>query len=388
MQPPPARDPDQAVARLPVDALLSTDQEVLTEWCLSQLGWPPHGADLVQLGQLHHHLNGPTRLTIHVPLLTNSDQFAAHDELMRKFGGIGYNNCGRHRVAELGFDLHNVQDDPNALQNAMRELLQAVSDTAAEQANAARSSINARRQDASKTVKHLVAQRVAIETALAHAKTELGIPLDPSLEASLVPLQPVGLDLGKAMARAGSGEPELKLDAHVRDQILSTIRAFALAVERLPTTAQRLVELDEEALRDVLLFVINSNWRVATGEAFSGRGKTDIQLQFNGKVAFTAELKLYSGPVAIGKAIEQLCSYMVWRDTHAALIIFIKGRKDIAGTISRIRTAVLHHTRFLRIEGDGAADTFVLATADGDRTITLDLIAVPLSTHAITSHSP
>lgn len=189
------------------------------------------------------------------------------------------------------------------------------------------------------------------------------------------------MDLEAALARASHGVPERTLDESIRNDILQTLINFSEALQRLPVTAARLADLDEEAIRDVLLFLINSRWKAATGEAFSGEGKTDIQLQFQGRVAFTAELKIYGGPSAVTKAVDQLTSYLVWRDTHAALVVIIRDRKDVSAARDSITAAVVAHDRYLTGPSVVNGRTqFSLSTCDACRTVTLDLITIPLVT--------
>jgi len=50
------------------------------------------------------------------------------------------------------------------------------------------------------------------------------------------------------------------------------------------------------------------------------------------RAAFVAECKMWTGPKEVGKAIEQLESYLTWRDCKTALIYFVK-RKDFFKTL-------------------------------------------------------
>lgn len=368
--------PEDVVDRIPSEALFSTDQEVLAQWCLAQLGWPPASEARVHLGELHHHLHGTTRLDIHVPLLTDSDVFQAVED--RDTRVFGFNSCGPYRVAENSLTIHgSPAEAPEQFAQSIQKALRATLDIANRRAVIARDSIEERRSVASTNVRKLVTRRVMIEQVIAQAKSNLGIPIEGDPRPSPIPVRPVSLDVDAAMQRAVAGVPELALDSAVRNQVLNTIESFAGALERLPVTARRLADLDEEALRDVLLFIVNANWRTAVGEAFSGAGKTDILMTFDGRAAFIAELKIYSGPGAVRLAVDQLCSYLVWRDTHAALVIFIKERKDVEKANCRIEEAIMNHDRYLSRRSERPA-RFVLATEDTSRTVIVDLITVPI----------
>ena len=94
------------------------------------------------------------------------------------------------------------------------------------------------------------------------------------------------------------------------------------AFERLPRTSTK---FDEEELRDLALFILNSNYEgAARGEVFNGEGKTDLLLPWKDRNAFVGECKFWRGPASCTKAINQLLSYLVWQDTKAALILFIR----------------------------------------------------------------
>ena len=70
----------------------------------------------------------------------------------------------------------------------------------------------------------------------------------------------------------------------------------------------------------------------ATGETFRKNGKTDICIERENRAAFVAECKMWTGQKEVAKAIEQLDSYLTWRDCKTALIYFVR-RKDFMKTL-------------------------------------------------------
>jgi hypothetical protein len=56
----------------------------------------------------------------------------------------------------------------------------------------------------------------------------------------------------------------------------------------------------------------------ATGETFNFQGKTDILIRVEGKNVFIAECKFWKGEKALLATLDQLLSYLSWRDTKAA----------------------------------------------------------------------
>ena len=116
----------------------------------------------------------------------------------------------------------------------------------------------------------------------------------------------------------------------------------------------------------------------ATGESFSKRGKTDIYLPWDGGSAvFLAECKWWTGPKAFAEdALPQLLDrYVVWRDTHAAMVLFIRNR-NASAVIEKAEEIIRAHPRFLRdVDSVGDMRAFTLhKDGDIDREIKLALI--------------
>ncbi|MFL0278159.1 hypothetical protein [Mycobacterium sp. SMC-19] len=173
--------------------------------------------------------------------------------------------------------------------------------------------------------------------------------------------------------------PEPVLDEAIYLDILGVVENWARSLERTCTPPIR--ALGEEALRDLLLGTLNGYWQGgAGGELFNGHGKTDILIREGGRNAFIAECKVWSGASRATAALDQLLSYLVWRDTKAALIVFIKRAKPTE-VISRLHAAVREHPRHLLTteESDPTrrAD-YVFTAEDGERRIELAVIPVVL----------
>lgn len=110
--------------------------------------------------------------------------------------------------------------------------------------------------------------------------------------------------------------------------ILSAIRHFCSTFEKTPSVYSG---MNEEALRSVLMAHLNSSYNpLVTGETFRVGGKTDIQISIEEQAAFIAECKMWSGPSAVQKAIEQIDNYLTWRDVKTALIYFVRQKGFIS----------------------------------------------------------
>ncbi|MEW9263933.1 hypothetical protein AB1207_04165 [Kineococcus endophyticus] len=99
-------------------------------------------------------------------------------------------------------------------------------------------------------------------------------------EVMHIPVSREIINLEQIEQSAANGVPEYRLTEAIAQSLLATITSFGKALERLPRTASRIAGEDEESIRDVLLFLLNANWRgLATGETFIGEGKSDILLR-------------------------------------------------------------------------------------------------------------
>jgi hypothetical protein len=162
---------------------------------------------------------------------------------------------------------------------------------------------------------------------------------------------------------------------HIYEDVVQTIEQMTRAMERTPTAAK----LDEEEIRNLILFVLNANYRgAAAGEVFNGHGKTDILLRWEDDNAFIGECKFWHGPAAFVDAVNQLHRYVTWRDTKAALIIFIRGG-NATEIMEKARKELRDHATFER-ELPNATDTrsdFILhSTTDPDRLVSVALVGV------------
>ena len=77
----------------------------------------------------------------------------------------------------------------------------------------------------------------------------------------------------------------------------------------------------------------------ATGETFRKNGKTDICIERENRSAFVAECKMWTGQKEVKNAIEQLDSYLTWRDCKTALIYFVR-RKDFMRVLEVAETSL------------------------------------------------
>jgi len=173
--------------------------------------------------------------------------------------------------------------------------------------------------------------------------------------------------------------PEPAITTEDFANIIGDIVAHTRMFERLAVTY---AEQREERLRDQILAALHSIYGAATGETFSKRGKTDIYLPWgDGGAVFLAECKWWTGPKNFAEHdLPQLLDrYITWRDTHTAMVLFIRN-KDATAVIAEAEKIVRAHPRYLRDANSiNGTPTFVLhKDGDADREITLALITVAI----------
>lgn len=218
--------------------------------------------------------------------------------------------------------------------------------------------------------------RVLSDRAL---QESLGIPVaSTGSPPPAVPARRKHVSLSTRTTQSAS-VPEPVLDDAIYQDVLDAVRAWSNSLERAPRTAEK---LDEEELRDLLLANLNSYWQGgAGGELFNGSGKTDILIRHDDRNVFIGECKVWHGPKGVAEALDQLRGYMVWRDSKAALVMFIKTA-DSAATVAKLHAAVEAHPSHVLTKASTnpthRADYVVTADDEGRR-VSLAVIPVVLS---------
>jgi len=127
------------------------------------------------------------------------------------------------------------------------------------------------------------------------------------------------------------------------DEIVDTLASMSLVIERNPATFSK---LEEPMIRDLFLLLLNGQFEGrAGGETFNGAGKTDILLREGDKNLFIAECKFWDGPKTLTDAIDQLFTYLTWRDSKAAVLVFSR-RRDFTRTVEDARKTLEAHSQY------------------------------------------
>lgn len=195
----------------------------------------------------------------------------------------------------------------------------------------------------------------------------LGIPL--KRRGGVPPVEPIPIKrkLAKPLPPPPKSgfKPEPGITNEDFEHILSVIRHEGRTFEATPKTY---AVHDEEELRDIMIAHLNGHYEGgATGETFRRVGKTDIRIEDQNRAAFVAECKVWRGTKELTLAVDQLLSYLTWRDCKAAIVIFNKHNAKFTEMLSKVPETLLEHPKFkkdLGQKGDGEW-RFVL-TSDED----------------------
>ena len=184
--------------------------------------------------------------------------------------------------------------------------------------------------------------------AMQETSRRLGVPTeDDSANTTtyVVPIprrQPTTSAATPRTREPSSAEPRISDEDFAA--IITDIRRTLGSFERLP---QARVKAPEEHLRDEIITALQP-LGPATGESYSKRGKSDVYLPYDGHAVFLAECKWWRGKKAFAeKALPQLLDrYVIWRDTHTAMILFIRN-KNATRVISEAIDAIRFHPRYV-----------------------------------------
>jgi len=166
----------------------------------------------------------------------------------------------------------------------------------------------------------------------------LNIPLHQDPNATVKPVEVKPRQIRTVVGRPkATARAEPTLDRADVSALVDFIDQYARQFELTP---RPYASMDEEALRDLLIGMMNANYPgSSTGETFSKLGKADITLRIDTGHVLICECKFWSGAKAYGEALKQLFGYLTWRQNYGVLITFCKLR-DMTQAVANARSAV------------------------------------------------
>ena len=168
--------------------------------------------------------------------------------------------------------------------------------------------------------------------------------------------------------------PEPILPDEDYSNILKIIEDMTMVMERSPGAFST---MGEEDIRQHFLVQLNGQYEgKATGETFNAEGKTDILVRHDGKNIFIAECKFWQGEKVFRETIDQLLSYLSWRDTKTAILIFNKNR-DFSNVLEKIKEVSPQHRLYKsgpKIEGETRFRFVFGQNSDPNREVVITII--------------
>lgn len=358
---------DDDLARRPLDSIIKE--------LISHFGPEPFVLDIND--RFYEHQRG--RVTLTYPyqggdssLLMETSK-VANQSSMLGLDGFSY--------AEVVFDLPSTPG--SNFVDQLGDFLQKTNEQILKDVQQANELIERRQAVFADALREELQSRWTMTRALRGAMEQLQVPLsEVRTDRVKIPVQPAPLSMRVLEQAAAAGAPEWTLAEEMAESVVETIASFSRALERLPRTAETLLKQDEQTLRDVLLFILNANFRgQVTGETFIKDGKSDLLLIWEDRDAFVGECKIWKGSKALSEGLDQLLGrYTLWRHTRISLVLFIKDPKDATDIIAKAHEVVRNHPLTQKTvkasEPSHRGDYTVLASGDEKRPAHLTLLPV------------
>jgi hypothetical protein len=193
-----------------------------------------------------------------------------------------------------------------------------------------------------------IKQRKAKLLADANLAAAIGFPVkrrDGAEVTYAVPVQKRRPKIERPPTSSSLFQPEPVLAVADYDDILNIVQNMVRVMEQSPKAFEK---MGEEDLRTQFLVQLNGQYEgIATGETFNFQGKTDILIRVEGRSIFIAECKFWSGEKQFLATIDQLLSYLSWRDTKTAVFIFNRN-VNFTDVLAKIKESVPRHPNFKR----------------------------------------
>ena len=133
------------------------------------------------------------------------------------------------------------------------------------------------------------------------------------------------------------------LDYETYNKLLTSIYKYCSSFEQHPEICK---PHNEEGIRDLILAHLTSiTDETVAAEAINRSGKTDLLIKHSIHNMFVAECKIWYGKKAYLDAITQLLSYLTWKDSKTAIIIFVRNR-GMSHVLNEIKKHTPSHENF------------------------------------------
>jgi hypothetical protein len=247
---------------------------------------------------------------------------------------------------EISFDIINWRDNPEEIQQEADAALRNI----AEQATNVRREVAAYNAALAPRITEQIRTRKQELLKQHNVLERLGVPFKVKAdvpETFVIPARRRRPIIAKPPASVSSYSPEPTLDEETYRHILTLCQGTGTEIERHPSIY---VGKDEGTLRDHFIMVLAPHFESVTGETFNRQGKTDILIRHEGRNVFVAECKFWKGAKQHFNTIDQVLSYLTWRDSKAAILYFVQN-KNLNPVLEQITTETPSHSAFVEFQG-------------------------------------
>lgn len=309
-----------------VDVPIILDEQIYTDQMEAQHSWQEN-----DYGRRITRTETAQYVEFHIPFTGDKAIFTMSPSSRRIFQGEI-----QMRNSELVITLATQGANADSLKAKVNDLLGAVKAALAQ----AKADIAPLHQMIEQAVRPIVDRRRKDSLASRSLVAELGFPMRRRQDAPATYKAPEVRRKVTPVSRpvvVQPFKPEPALEEAEYAHILSIMDNMTKVMERSPHV---FVKMGEEDIRQHFLVQLNSQYEgQATGETFNAAGKTDILIRSDGKNVFIAECKFWHGEKGFVDTVDQLLSYVTWRDTKTAVVIFNKN-KNLSGVIETIKKAM------------------------------------------------
>lgn len=254
---------------------------------------------------------------------------------------------------EISFEIINQEDNSEKIKAGLKRDL----DNIKQQSSYSTDQVNQYNNTLKKRAEDAVSRRKMEILKQSNLLESLGVPIKRSSNTSetfSVPIKKKQILIQKPTTLDKPYTPEPELNKQVYWQILEACQSLGVEMERHPSTYK---DKGEEALRDLLLMLLGLNFDSVTGETFNKKGKTDILIKHEGKNIFVAECKFWRGEKLHHETIDQILSYLTWRDSKAAIIYFVDN-KNLQPVLDTIESKTPTHSCHVKMQQKGGESWF------------------------------
>jgi len=349
----------QVVASIQADQFLASPVEILVKHVADQVSIEPLEIYLDRIVQQHQEVNVDVagsydrgtdgmasclipgiRVTVSIPFTGEPslwDLQPSTSSTTPSFGNVVGNQL--HIIIEQPLDLPvepikgELDNNLNQIRRELNYQKQQVVGFQQMLPTTIRAAINARKEGLGKRDKLAALLNIPLRHD-PNAPTLRPIPVQRRI---ITPLPPV----------PKSGVNEWTIGEAEYENILTIIRHQGRTFESTPQTFG---VHDEEGLRDIIVANLNGYYKGdASGETFRRVGKTDIRIEAENRAAFVAECKVWKGRKTIAECVDQLLSYLTWRDCKTAIVIFNKDVAGFSDILARTKPAIEAHPKILKM---------------------------------------